>query len=381
MQRVQKFTGRSAVQSDSNGYAPDIVLLTAVLLILSVGILFVYSTSSITAEKNFGSAHFYLLKQAVFAFIGLGVMVTCAYVDYHKWLKLTPFFYVGALIGLLIVLSGLGHSAGGSSRWIRLGGISVQPSEFGKMALIFYLSHSLANRRDKVESFKEGFVPSLVISGILLGLTLLQPDFGTTMVMALIMVILLFVAGTKLSHLIGAALTAAPVVYAIMFGAEYRRKRILAYLNPWNDPNGIGFQIIQSYIAFGSGGLTGRGLGDGRQKLFFLPEAHTDFIFAVFGEETGFVGVLFLVLLYGIIVWRGLSIAMNAKDEYGTFLATGITAMFGIQSFVNMAVVTGLLPTKGLTLPLISYGGSALVMNLMALGLLQSVHIHSRRAA
>jgi cell division protein FtsW len=376
---MQKHTARTGWSSDRP--SPDFVLLAASFLILSFGILFVYSTSSVSAEKNFGSAHFYLLKQLVFASIGFGCWAVCSYLDYHRWLKLTPFFYGLAVVGLIVVLSGLGHSAGGSSRWIRLGGFSIQPSEFAKLALIFYLAHSLANRRDKIQDFKQGFLPTVVLSGIVMLLTLRQPDFGTTIIMGTLLLIMLFVAGTRVSYLAGAAVAAAPIIYWLLFSAEYRRRRLLAFLDPWNDPNGTGFQIIQSYIAFGSGGLFGRGLGDGRQKLFFLPEAHTDFIFAVFGEEAGFIGVLFLIGLFGLIVWRGFSIAMNAKDEYGTFLATGITSMFGIQAFVNMAVVTGLLPTKGLTLPLMSYGGSALIMNMVALGVLQSIHIHGRRQA
>ncbi len=361
------------------GY-PDAVLLGATLALLSLGILFVYSTSSIAAERTFGSAHFYLLKQSVFAILGLGVMAGAAYIDYHRWLKLTPLLYGAAIVGLVVVLAGLGHSAGGSSRWIRLGGISIQPSEFAKLALIFYLAHSLANRGDRVRNLQQGFLPSLVMSGLLMLLTLAQPDFGTSMIMGFLTFTLLFVAGTRLSYIFGTVLAAAPLVYWVLFSAEYRRNRILAFLNPWQDPDGVGFQIIQSYIAFGSGGALGRGLGEGRQKLFFLPEAHTDFIFAVFGEEAGFVGVLFLVAIYAIIVWRGLAIAMRARDEYGSFLAAGVTVMFGVQAFINMGVVMGLLPTKGLALPMMSYGGSALLMNLMALGVLQSVHMHGRSA-
>lgn len=369
------------MQKQSTVPAPDPVLLTATLLILAVGILFVYSTSSVAAERTFGSAHFYLLKQAVFALIGFGFMTAIALTDYHRWLKLTPFVYAAALVGLVVVLTGLGHSAGGSSRWIKLGGFSFQPSEFAKLALIFYLAHSLANRREKIRDFKEGFLPTMVLSGVIMLLTLRQPDFGTTMTMGLIVLIMVFVAGTRLAYLGGIALAAAPIVYWLLFSADYRRRRLLAYLDPWSDPNGNGFQIIQSYIAFGSGGFFGRGLGDGRQKLFFLPEAHTDFIFSVFGEETGFIGVLFLIALFLVIAWRGYTIAAEAKDEYGTFLATGITSAFAIQAFVNMSVVTGLLPTKGLTLPLVSYGGSALMMNLIAMGVLQSIHMHGRREA
>lgn len=367
------------MQRSAAGPAPDPVLLTATLLILAVGILFVYSTSSVTAERTFGSAHFYLLKQAVFALLGFGLMAGVAVVDYHRWLKLTPFFYGAALVGLVVVLTGLGHSAGGSSRWIRLGGFSFQPSEFAKLALIFYLAHSLANRREKIRDFRDGFVPTMVLSGVIMLLTLRQPDFGTTMTMGLLVAIMVFVAGTRLSYLLGVALAAAPVVYWLLFSAEYRRRRLLAFLDPWSDPNGSGFQIIQSYIAFGSGGLLGRGLGDGRQKLFFLPEAHTDFIFSVFGEETGFIGVLFLVGLFLVIAWRGYHIAVDAKDEYGTFLATGITSAFAIQAFINMAVVTGLLPTKGLTLPLMSFGGSGIVANCVALAVLLRVDYENRR--
>lgn len=374
MKRMQGVTIRAASVSNQERNGLDLILFGATLAVLSLGILFVYSTSGIAAERMYGSAHFYLFKQAVFGAFGIGIMLVCSMIDYHRWLKMTPVFYFAAVLGLVLVLVGLGHSAGGSSRWIPLGAVSIQPSEFAKLALIFYLAHSLANRGEKVESFKEGFLPTIVIAGIPMFLTLLQPDFGTAILMGMITMLLLFIAGTRVPYMIMMGIAALPVLYALLFSAAYRRNRILAFLDPWSDPSGVGFQIIQSYIAFGSGGLWGRGLGEGRQKLFFLPEAHTDFIFSVFGEEAGFIGVLFLILLYVIIVWRGLAIALRARDEYGTFLAAGITGMFGIQVCVNMAVVTGLVPTKGLALPLMSYGGSALVMNLIALGVLQSVH-------
>lgn len=358
----------------------DMPLLGSSLAILSVGILLVYSTGSFWAQRDYGSPMFYLLRQGVFGIFGLVLMYVLARIDYHRWLKLTPFIYATALAGLVLVATGLGHSAGGSTRWLRLGGISVQPSEFAKLALIFFLAHSLANRGEKVRTLLGGYIPAIVVAGILMVLTLAQPDFGTTAVLGAIAGVMLFVAGTRLRYLLGTLLLAAPALYWLLWGTPYRKNRLLAYLNPWDVREGAGFQIVQSYIAFGSGGFWGRGLGEGRQKLFFLPEAHTDFIFAVFGEEVGFAGVVVMIGLFMVIVWRGMAIALHARDEYGTLLATGISSMFGLQAFTNMAVVTGLLPTKGLALPLVSYGGSALVMNFMALGILQSVHANGRCA-
>ena len=249
-------------------------------------------------------------------------------------------------------------------------GFTFQPGELAKLALVFYLARSMAKKEDKIQNFSVGVLPHLIIGGLSLGLLLLQPDFGTALILTMLLYVMLFVAGSKVSHLMATGLMALPFLVYVMFSAEYRLRRLMTFLDPWREASGSGFQIIQSLIAFGSGRLWGRGLGESRQKLFYLPEAHTDFVFSVIGEELGLLGALMVVSLFGVIVVRGLRLAEKIEDPFEQYLAFGLTTLLGFQALIHMGVVMGLMPTKGLVLPFISYGGSAMIINLIAAGIL-----------
>jgi cell division protein FtsW len=291
--------------------------------------------------------------------------------------RLAPLAYpalVAALVLLVAVLvPGIGASAGGARRWIRLPGFSLQPAELAKLELVLYLAYSLAKKREKVRFFSIGFLPHLVITGALVVLALAEPDFGTAVTLMLILFALLFASGAKVSYLVGSILLALPVAYHLVAHSPYRMKRILAFLDPWAHRHDIGYQISESLMSIGSGGLFGLGLGDGRQKLFFLPEAHTDFIFPIIGEELGLLGVTLVLGLYAVVLWRGIRAALNATEAFGAYLALGVTVLITAEAVVNMAVTMGMLPTKGLTLPYISYGGTSLVVCLAGAGVLLSI--------
>ncbi len=242
-----------------------------------------------------------------------------------------------------------------------------------KLGLILYMAHSLTKKRDKIKSFKLGFIPYMLVLAVLLGLVLKQPDLGSAMTLGIVAMAMLLVAGTRLSYLFSLVILAMPFLYFLVMNSDYRRRRILAFLNPWDDPSNTGFQIIQSWIAIGLGGIFGQGLGEGKQKLFYLPEAHTDFILSVLGEELGFVGIFVVAALFLVLVMRGIRTALGAPDDFGRHLAFGITLLLGLQAFVNMAVVMGMVPTKGLALPFLSYGGTSIMTTLVAIGILLNI--------
>jgi cell division protein FtsW len=292
-----------------------------------------------------------------------------------------PLLIVSVVLLVLVAIPGIGSSAGGARRWIRLPGFSLQPAEIAKFAWVVYLSYSLAKKREKVATFSVGFVPHLVLCGVLVGLCMLQPDFGSSVLLVFLLFVLLFTAGTKLSYLVGSVLLALPLAYAAIASSPYRMKRITAFLDPWEHRHDVGYQVAESLMSIGSGGLTGLGLGDGRQKLFFLPEAHTDFIFAIIGEELGLLGVALTVVLYAVIIWRGIRASLAAGETFGTYLGLGLTSIIAFQATVNMCMTMGLLPTKGLTLPFVSYGGSSLVVLMGAAGVLLSLSAGAQGAS
>jgi cell division protein FtsW len=262
---------------------------------------------------------------------------------------------------------------GGARRWIRFPGVSIQPAEIAKFTWVVYLAYSLAKKREKVASFSIGFLPHLLLGGVLVVLCMAQPDFGSAVELLVLLFVLLFAAGTKLSYLVGSVLLALPLAYHAVAHSPYRLARITAFLDPWAHRHDVGYQVAQSLISVGSGGFFGLGLGESRQKLFFLPEAHTDFIFSIVGEELGLFGAAVTVLLYAVIVWRGTRAALRASETFGTYLGLGLTALLGVQAVVNMSVAMGMLPTKGLTLPFVSYGGCSLVVSMTAAGALLSL--------
>jgi len=353
----------------------DLQITITAFALTCFGVVMVYSASSVMADKRFHDSFYFLKRQGGFAMLGLVVMFVTMQIDYHFWNRMAKFALVVSLLLLVAVLiPGVGGSAGGSSRWIKFAfGLRFQPSELSKIALIMYMAFSLDRKQDKIRSLGKGFLPYMVVLMVLLALLLKQPDLGSAITLFLVAFTMLFAAGTRISHIMSVILLSLPFLYTLVMNVAYRRRRIMAFLNPWQDPLDSGFQAIQSLLAMGSGGLFGLGLGSGIQKMFYLPEAHTDFILAVIGEEFGFVGVIVVIGMFSLLVQRAICVAMAAPDTFGRYLALGIAALFGIEASVNMGVVTGMLPTKGLALPFLSYGGSSLLISLFAVGILLNI--------
>jgi len=349
----------------------DLWLLGAILILSLFGLIMVYSTSSILAQEYYQDPYFFLKKHLIWLGMGLSLMFLVMHLD-HNHLRYFAFPLVVLAILLLAVVF-VFPPIRGAHRWIHLGPIQFQPSEIAKLALVIYLAHSLAKRDENLKSFKKGFIPFLFIIGLVVGLVLIEPDFGGALSIALLALLMLYIAGVRLSYLIGAGLLSAPLLYFFLIHEDYRWQRIIAFLDPWQYAQSAGFQLIQSFFAFGSGGIFGVGLGMSHQKLFYLPDAHTDFIFSVIGEELGWIGVMVVIIIFGIFITRGLWVAILSPNKYSCYLAMGLTAMIGLPAVINMAVVTGLLPTKGLVLPFLSYGGSSLVINFICCGILLNI--------
>jgi cell division protein FtsW len=351
----------------------DPLLMATVLALVAFGVVMVYSASAVFASQVFHDGQHFLVRQAIYAAVGLLLVIALARLDYRRLRALAYPMLGGSVLLLLYIALGFGHSAGGAARWISVGPIHIQPAELAKVAMIFWLAYSLSKKADRIRSFSVGFLPHALVAGMVMLLCLRQPDFGSAVMIALLTFVLLFTAGARTGYILGAGLLFAPIAYALITGSEYRMRRMQAYLDPFAHRFDVGYQISESLMSFGSGGLFGVGIGDSRQKLFFLPEAHTDFISAIVGEELGFIGIVVLMFAFTIIVVRGLRAAFRAADDYGTYLAVGITLFIGIQAFTNLAVTMGLVPTKGLALPFLSFGGSSLLVNCAAIGVLLNV--------
>jgi cell division protein FtsW len=349
-------------------------LLIITTILICIGIVMVYSSSSCYAYEKFYDASFYLKRHILHFIIGL---VLCSFVlrvdyklikKYAKALLIISFFSL-----ILVLLPHIGYEAGGAKRWVKIGPLGFQPSEFAGLFLIIYLAEVLERKQINIRDFFYGFLPPLVASGIVVGLILLQPDLGTAAMLLMVSIIMMFVAGAVIVHLLPFVLVSIPALYFLIFRVPYRLRRIIGYLDPWSDAQGTGFQIVQSFLALGSGGIFGVGLGCSRQKLFYLPQVHTDFIFSIIGEELGLIGTVGIVILFALFVWQGLKISMNASNLFGKFLALGITVSIGLKAIINIAVSTGTIPTKGLPLPFISYGGTALIFNIIGVALLLNI--------
>ena len=372
--RVRTWFRRPATEF---GYVDPLLAGLAVAL-MAFGVVMVYSASAIEATVKLGDPEFYLRRQAAFAGISLVVMLVLSRVDYRKLRLLTYPIFVGTLILLGLSLTGFGHSGGGATRWLQLGSVRIQPAEMAKLALILWLGYSLAKKADRVKTFSIGMVPHLAVLAIVMLMCLGQPDFGSAVVMAVITIVMLFVAGARWRHLF------AVIVAGVVGGAwavqraTYRLGRIEAWQNIIENRHGSAYQPFQSLMSFGSGEATGLGLGKGYQGLY-LPEAHTDFISAIIGEELGFIGVLLLCAAFFTIVVRGVRVSLTAPDEYSAYVAFGISCLFGIQALINLMVAMTIAPTKGLTLPFISYGGSSLLVSAASMGILLSISRHSSK--
>ncbi|MCX5859017.1 MAG: putative lipid II flippase FtsW [Proteobacteria bacterium] len=366
-------TGIGRIQRDRFDY----FLLSIVMILVGAGVLMIYSTSYIPAWKELGDKLYFLRRQLLFMGLGFSLCLVMAFLDYRLLSRYSGFILLGVVFLLILVLiPGVGTRVGGSSRWLRAFGFSFQPTELAKLVIVIVLADYLAKTEEHSDEKGRIMIP-LGLAGGLAFLILLEPDFGSAVMIGILLLLLWIIAGVSLKYVLGLGLLALPVLVGlVVFGHGYRMRRVLVFLDPWSDPEGSGFQIIQSFVAFAHGGFFGQGLGEGSQKLFFLPEAHTDFIFSVIGEELGFLGVIALLLLYLVFTQRGIRIALKAPDLFASLLAFGIVIMVSFQALLNMGVVLGVLPTKGLTLPFISYGGTSLVINLIGVGILLSIGLH-----
>ncbi len=355
-------------------YIPDIGFFSTLLLLTGLGLVMVYSASGVMALDRYNDTWFFLKRQAAFVGVGLFLMMAISATDYRRVVKAGGWVLIVAIIGLILTLiPGLGANVNGAQRWLNVAGIRIQIAEFTKIALILYMTWALVRKGDQVRSFTYGILPMGVVTLVISGLLMKQPDFGNTVVLILIAGTLIFLAGGRIGYLVGAVLCCVPVTYFLIMGAAYRKRRLLAFLNPWDDPQNTSYQIVQSFTAFFSGGLLGTGLGNSKEKLYYLPEVHTDFIMSVVGEELGFIGVFGTILCFGFLILRGFRIALRASDPTGFLLAAGCSTLLGYQIILNLCVVMGLVPTKGLPLPFLSHGGSALIATFIACGLIQSV--------
>jgi len=340
----------------------------------------VYSTSSVFALEKYGDPNYFLKRQAIYLSLGLLSMFVMMKVNYRYLRKIVyPAFIFGLVILALVFIPGIGKEVSGARRWIEIGHWAFQPSEIAKFLLVLYLAHSLTKKKDKIGTFMVGFVSHLLIAGVYIILVLLEPDFGMAVTLVVMLFGMLFIGDVKIKYLAPLGVSSVFLLGLAVITESYRMTRVMSFLDPWKDPLGSGYQVIQSFVALGLGGITGSGLGDSTQKLFFLPQAHTDFIFSIIGEELGFIGVLSVIIGFGFLLIRSLRVAIRASDLFGCYLVFGCTLLITIQAGMNMAVAVGLFPTKGLTLPFISYGGTSLVSNLGAVGLILSVSKSGRK--
>lgn len=354
-----------------DGFAVDKWLLLAVAALLAIGITMVLSTSYLYSQERFTDGTFFFRKQLIAVGAGLIALITCSLLPATTYRRLAyPLLGLTFIVLVLVLIPGIGIARGGARRWLMLPGFAFQPGELAKLAVVFYLAHSMARKEEKIQTFSLGVLPHLIVAGMFLGVLLLEPDFGTALILVMLLYLMLFIGGARVHHLLATGLMALPLLIYVMLKAEYRLRRLMTFMDPWREASSSGFQVIQSLIAFGSGELWGRGLGESRQKLFYLPEAHTDFVFSVIGEELGLLGSLLVLALFGVIILRGLRLAAKIEEPFEQYLAFGLTVLLGLQALIHMGVVMGLMPTKGLVLPFISYGGSAMVINLMEAGIL-----------
>ena len=356
----------------------DKLLFIATLALVCASLVMVYSSSAVIGMEHYQQRPtFFLFKQVTFALLGLALMPVLMKIDYRRYRQPAVIWTALGLVGFALVAVLFGPRINGARRWFGIAGIGVQPSEFAKIAIIFFVAAILERRMDRIDDLRYSLLPVGVVLGGMVGLIMLQPDLGTALSIIVIVSAMVFAAGINYRYIFGLLLVSLPAAYIVLMSADYRRRRIEVFLDPWSDPLGDGFQVIQSLIAVGTGGVFGRGLMAGVQKLYYLPYPHTDFIYSVIGEELGLIGTTVVLACFCIIAWRGLRTSMRAPDRFGAFLALGLTAMVVVQAFFNISVVLGLLPTKGIPLPFVSFGGSSLLMSMLGMGILLNVSQHA----
>ena len=352
-------------------------LFLASLALVCTSVVMVYSASAVLALDRYEQSHTFVTKQLMWALLGVALMSIIMRIDYRSYRNERVVWGFLGIATVLLIAVLFSRPINGTRRWFAVGGLGIQPSELAKLAAVLFTAMLLERRMHRVNEIGYSLLPISIVTGVLAGLILLEPDFGTAVSLLSVTGLMIFAAGLSYRYLAGAVLLSLPALYVIVMSADYRRRRLFAFLDPWSDPLGDGFQIIQSLIAVGTGGVMGRGLMGGVQKLFYLPEPHTDFIYAVIGEELGLLGATVVLACFCVIAWRGLRASMRAPDGFGSLLALGLTLMIVLQAFINISVVLGLMPTKGITLPLVSSGGSSLLINLAALGVLLNISQHA----
>lgn len=358
---------------------PDTLIIVATLLLLGIGVVIVYSASAVLSAQKFDDSFFYAKRQLMWAVLGIISMFVMMNYEYHKLKKIAkPLLIICFIFLVAVAIPGIGQVRGGSRAWLGIGSLGIQPSEFAKLGLIIFFAYMLSKNQDKITEFKRGLLPPLAIVISAVGLIMLEPDLGQSVVIMGTAIIIIFAAGAQVKHLLGLASLAIPAFVALVVVAPYRLKRIFAFMDPWQFPLDAGYHIIQSMYAIGPGGVLGLGLGRSRQKFLYLPEPQTDFVFSILAEELGFIGGATVLLLFLLLVWRGLRTAITAPDTFGALLAVGITGMIAVQVIINIGVVTGSMPVTGITLPLISYGGSSLTLMLTGIGILLNISRFSR---
>jgi cell division protein FtsW len=355
----------------------DKLLFIATILLVCTSVVMVYSASAVLAQERFQNPYLFLAKQAAAALVGLCLLPIVMRIDYRSYRQPAIVWTGLGIVAVALVVVLFGRRVNGAARWLNLGGLGVQPSELAKIAVILFTAAFLERRMDRIDEPKRTLLPIALVVGTITALILVEPDLGTALSVVTIVGVMIFAAGISYHYVFGLLLLAAPAGYYLLMSADYRRKRLTAFLDPWSDPLGSGFQVIQSLIAVGTGGITGRGFMNGVQKLFFLPEPHNDFIFSVISEELGLLGATVVVACFCVITWRGLRTAVRTPDRFGAFLAIGLTTMVAFQAFFNISVVLGLLPTKGIPLPFVSAGGSSLLINILGMAILLNVSQHA----
>ncbi len=386
-EKLLKYSGETGVSTGSRegGFTrlpSHVQLWLEVFFLILVGLIMIYSSSSMVALNRYGGdSAFFLKRHILWVVLGFGLMVVCSRIPYEKYKPLIGPLMIGMLAALtLLLIPSIGTEVNNARRWFRFGSFQVQPAEYVKVIWIIYLAVSITKKQDRIREFSIGYLTHFVMCGLVCALLLKQPDFGTTVILLFMTVVMLMVGGVPLLYLFSIVPIAVLGGYKFVYLVGYRWDRITAFLDPWTDHLASGYQLIQAWIAVGSGGIWGKGLGASHQKLYYLPEAHTDFILAVIGEELGFVGIVVICSLFGLFFHTGMTIARNAPDFLGSIMALGLTLLITIQALINMGVVLGLFPTKGLTLPFISYGGSAFTANCLAVGVLMNIGRQSERA-
>jgi cell division protein FtsW len=334
----------------------------------------IYSTSAIYANDRMNDSLYFIKRHLVYLLAGIFMMLVAMAVDMQTLKKLSkPIMAFSVLLLVLVLIPNVGRETAGARRWFKIGPLNFQPSEFAKIAIMVYLADLLSRKEKTIKSFVHGYLPPILVLGAVLGLVLLEPDLGTAIAISAVGMMMLFVSGVRPLYLLSSILASIPALYVLLFRVPYRRKRMMIFLNPWSDKRGAGFQIIQSFIALGSGGLLGVGLGQSKQKLFYLPASHTDFIFSIIGEELGFIGAASVVILFILFVWEGMKITFKANGQFEKLLSMALVCLVALEAVINIGVTAGVLPTKGLPLPFISYGGTSLIFHLTAVGLLLNI--------